>query len=58
VRSKFHGLFWEDLVIDYGLRHRDRMTVRLERYGTLIGVDFYRGGDMVSPLPSVGKVSF
>ena len=29
VRSKFHGSFWEDLVIDYGLRHRDRMTVRL-----------------------------
>uniref|UniRef100_A0A8R7UY78 Uncharacterized protein n=1 Tax=Triticum urartu TaxID=4572 RepID=A0A8R7UY78_TRIUA len=29
------------------------MTIRLEHYGTLIGVDFYRGGDMLSPLPSV-----
>ena len=58
VRSKFHGSFWEDLVIDYGLRDRDRMTIRLECYGTLIGVDFYRGGFMLSPLPSVGKVYF
>ena len=45
-------------MIDYGLRHCDRMTIRLERYGMLIGVDFYRGGDMLSPLPSVGKVYF
>ena len=58
VRSKFHASFWEDLVIDYGLRDRDRMTIRLGRYGMLIGVDFYRGGVMLSPLPSVGKVYF
>ena len=58
VSSKFHGSSWEQLVADYGLRHRDIMTVRLEHYGTLIGVDFYRGGDMVFPLPCVGKVYF
>ena len=60
VRRKFHGPFWEDLVIDYGLRHHDRMTVRLEHYGTCIGVDFYHlgRGDALSPLPSVGKVYF
>ena len=45
-------------VTDYGLRHGDIMTVRLEHYGTFIGVYFYRGGDMLSPLPSVDKVYF
>lgn len=43
---------------DYGLGHHDIMVVRLEHYGTLIGVDFYRGGDMLFPLPFVGKVYF
>ena len=58
VSSKFHGSSCEHLVSDYGLRHHDRMIVRLEQYGTLISVDFYRGVDMLSPLPYVGKVYF
>ena len=41
---------------DYGLRHHDIMTVRLEHYGTMIGVDFHRDGVMLFPLPCVGKV--
>ena len=58
VRSKFHGPSWERLVSDYGVRPRDIMTIRLEHYGTWIGIDFYRvgRGDALSPLPSVGKV--
>jgi hypothetical protein len=45
-------------VNDYGLRHRDMMTVRLEHYGTMIGVDFHRDGVMLFPLPCVGKFFF
>ena len=44
VRSKFHGPSWERLVSDYGVRPRDIMTIRLEHYGTWIGIDFYRVG--------------
>ncbi|KAE8790932.1 DNA topoisomerase 2 [Hordeum vulgare] len=51
--SKFHGSSWEELVNDYGLRHRDMMTVRLEHYGTMIGVDFHRDGVMLFLLPCV-----
>jgi len=40
-------------VNDYGLRHRDMMTVRLEHYGTLIAVDFHRDGVTLFPLPCV-----
>ena len=60
VRSKFHCPSWERLVSDYGVRPRDIMTIRLEHYGTWIGIDFYRvgHGDALSPLPSVGKVYF
>jgi hypothetical protein len=58
VSSKFHDSSWELLVSDYGLRHRHIMTVRLEHYETLIGVDFYRGGDRLSPLPYVCKFYF
>ena len=43
---------------DYGLRHRDMMTVRLEHYGTMIGVDFHWEGVMLFPLPCVGKGFF
>lgn len=48
------------MVSDYGVRPRDIMTIRLEHYGTWIGIDFYRvgRGDALSPLPSVGKVYF
>ncbi|KAE8772293.1 transmembrane protein 53 [Hordeum vulgare] len=53
MSSKFHGSSWEELVNDYGLRHDDIMTVRLERYGTMIGVDFHRDGVMLFPLPCV-----
>ncbi|KAE8780595.1 GATA transcription factor 13 [Hordeum vulgare] len=53
MSSKFHGSSWEELVNDYGLRHRDMMTVRLEHYGTMIGVDFHRDGVMLFPLPCV-----
>ena len=48
----------EELVNDYGLRHRDMMNVRLEHYGTMIGVDFHRDGVMLFPLPCVGKFCF
>ncbi|KAE8785729.1 Receptor-like protein kinase HERK 1 [Hordeum vulgare] len=51
--SKFHGSSWEELVNDYGLRHHDIMTVRLELYETMISVDFHRDGVMLFPLPSV-----
>ncbi|KAE8766961.1 GATA transcription factor 13 [Hordeum vulgare] len=53
MSSKFHGSSWEELVNDYGLRHCDMMTVRLEHYGTMIGVDFHRDGVMLFPLPCV-----
>ncbi|KAE8800783.1 GATA transcription factor 13 [Hordeum vulgare] len=53
MSSKFHGSSWEELVNDYGLRHRDMITVRLEHYGTMIGVNFHRDGIMLFPLPSV-----
>lgn len=43
---------------DYGLRHRDMMTVRLEHYGTWCSVDFHRDGVMLFPLPCVGKYFF
>ncbi|KAE8788027.1 GATA transcription factor 13 [Hordeum vulgare] len=56
MRSKFYGPCWEELVKDYGLRHRDMMTVRLENYGTMIGVDIHRDGVMLFPLPCVGKL--
>ena len=48
------------MVSDYGVRPRDIMTIRLEHYGTWIGIDFYHvgRGDALSPLPSVGKVYF
>ena len=60
LRSKFHGPSWERLVSDYGVRPRDIMTIRLEHYGTWIGIDFYHvgRGDALSPLPSIGKVYF
>ncbi|KAE8786692.1 GATA transcription factor 13 [Hordeum vulgare] len=51
--SKFHGSSWEELVNDYGLSHRDMMTVRLEHYGTMFVVDFHRNGVMLFPLPCV-----
>ena len=41
---------------DYGLRHHDTMTVRLENYGTLLGFDFYHGEDLLLTLPRVGKL--
>ena len=44
VRSKFHGPSWERFVSDYGVRPSDIMTIRLEHYGTWIGIDFYRVG--------------
>ncbi|KAE8774192.1 GATA transcription factor 13 [Hordeum vulgare] len=53
MSSKFHGSSWEELVNDYGLRHRDMMTVRLDHYGTMIHVDFHRDGVMLFPLPCV-----
>ncbi|KAE8819660.1 Receptor-like protein kinase HERK 1 [Hordeum vulgare] len=53
MNSKFHGSSWEELVNDYGLRHDDIMTVRLERYGTMIGVDFHRDRVMLFPLTCV-----
>ncbi|KAE8790341.1 GATA transcription factor 13 [Hordeum vulgare] len=53
MSTKFHGSSWEELVNDYGLCHRDMMTVRLEYYGTMIGVDFHRDGVMLFPLPCV-----
>ncbi|KAE8781688.1 GATA transcription factor 13 [Hordeum vulgare] len=56
MSSKCHGPCWEELVKDYGLRHRDMMTLRLEHYGTMIGVDFHQDGVMLFPLPCVGKV--
>ncbi|KAE8781687.1 GATA transcription factor 13 [Hordeum vulgare] len=56
MSSKFGGPCWEELVKDYGLRHRDMMNVRLEHYGTMIGVDFHRGDVMLFPSPCVGKV--
>ncbi|KAE8799643.1 GATA transcription factor 13 [Hordeum vulgare] len=56
MSSKFHGPSWEELVKDYGLRHRDMMTVMLEHYGTMIGVDFHWDGVMLFPLPCVGKL--
>ena len=37
---KFRGPSWERLVSDYGVRPRDIMTIRLEHYGTWIGIDF------------------
>ena len=48
----------EELVNDYGLRHRDMTTLRLEQYGTMIGVGFHWDGVMLFPLPCVGKVCF
>ncbi|KAE8799032.1 DNA topoisomerase 2 [Hordeum vulgare] len=53
MSSKFHGPFWEGLVNDYGLRYHDIMTIRLEHYGTMIGVDFHHGGYMLFPLQCV-----
>ena len=56
MSSKFHGSLWEELLNDYGLRQCDMTTVRLEHYGTMIGVDFHRDGVMLFPLPCVGKL--
>ncbi|KAE8793774.1 GATA transcription factor 13 [Hordeum vulgare] len=53
MSSKFHGSSWEEVVNDCGLRHRDMVTVRLEHYGTMIGIDFHRDGVMLIPLPCV-----
>lgn len=51
VSSKFNCPTWKELVTYYDLCCHDTMTDRIEHYGTVLGVDFNRGGDFLSPLP-------